>query len=113
MRTPSLATSGTLPGRYATTNPLASPSTPTAAYTVLRATLTPAQDRDSGPPLPYASGRFSRSAPFRASNASRNPLKSTEYTTPLASVTGGPQCTPSPIGPAQRYDPRAAETDQM
>ena len=78
LKLPSFARSGTLPGRYATTKPLARPSTPTAAYTVFRATLTPAQDNDSGPAVPYASGRFSRGMPLRASKASRKPLKSTE-----------------------------------
>src|SRR4051794_33583338 len=98
----SLPTSAGPPRRSALTNPSASPSTPMGAYTVLRAMLTPPHETDSGVWLPSSSGRLVSSTPLRASNASRKPEKSTEYTTPLATETGGPQCAPSAIGPTQR-----------
>ncbi len=65
-------------------NPLARPSTPTAAKMVLRAIETPPQDTLCALPPPSASARLVSRTPFWASNASMKPLKSTEYTTPLA-----------------------------
>src|SRR3954452_9732084 len=83
---------------------------PTDAKTLLRATLTPPQDNVGALLPPSTSGRFATIAPVRASYASRKPLRSTEYTTPFATATGGPQCAPSATGPIQRSEAFGADS---
>ena len=101
------------PGLNATMKPFDSAVIPTAAYTVLRAMLTPPQDRTGFPAAaePAAIGRWRSGTPVCESYASRNPFRSTVYAMPLATETGSPQCAPSATGETHRGAPLDAPID--